>query len=535
MSTHFDELNITAPDGSSTPEPPGLSEATFNHEVKSAEDTSKPAFNPIGKSAVYASKPEQLHLSDLNTLVPEDFNLIDFNFKDLSASKESKHPEVIKTDHTFDDIVVPPLEAMNTPVITSEPVKEEKESTPIVLPAPVIIEEPLLKVSKARKSLEPQKAAEMEETKNAESKKIDPIIIAEVPESAKKVEPAVAKVVENDKKAESAVESDKENIKPAQKEETSTAPAISNVQKAAEAVEAEEVSAPPPLPTNNAHLVAVRESLKPTMLPVKPVSGAPASEPSTGESKTPVTATSPLAKTETTSEDLEAHQHEIEAQKLALEEELNSQKVSLQKEMAEHKAVLEKEMNEHKAALEREIDTKKALEAQLQAIISKSNAQEEALKYKNESLDQLNSDFLKTNNDLTSARSEKARLEAALAKAEAELAATSESNAKAFLEKSDEVTALKDKLAEFAAIIGQKNKEIASLEKQLEETKRSNMQTALESVQQYEKIEDELVKMVEVEILRMQDTIDEQREYNSKLQMEVDAEYAYWKAKLSSK
>ena len=69
---------------------------------------------------------------------------------------------------------------------------------------------------------------------------------------------------------------------------------------------------------------------------------------------------------------------------------------------------------------------------------------------------------------------------------------------------------MKDKVAEFASIIGQKNKEIDSLQRQLEEVKRSNMETALENVQQYEKIEDELMKMVEEEILRMQDTIDEQ-------------------------
>ena len=71
------------------------------------------------------------------------------------------------------------------------------------------------------------------------------------------------------------------------------------------------------------------------------------------------------------------------------------------------------------------------------------------------------------------------------------------------------------------------------MQRQLEETKRSNMQIALENVQQYEKIEDELMKVVEEEILRMQDTIDEQREYNSKMQVEVDSEYAYWKRRLS--
>ena len=59
------------------------------------------------------------------------------------------------------------------------------------------------------------------------------------------------------------------------------------------------------------------------------------------------------------------------------------------------------------------------------------------------------------------------------------------------------------------------------------------MRTALENVQQYEKIEDELLKMVEEEILKMQDTIEEQREYNAKMQLEVDSEYTYWKRRLA--
>ena len=36
--------------------------------------------------------------AELNTLVPEDFDLIDFNFKDL---KPKKSKEVIRTDNSF--------------------------------------------------------------------------------------------------------------------------------------------------------------------------------------------------------------------------------------------------------------------------------------------------------------------------------------------------------------------------------------------------------------------------------------------------
>lgn len=559
-------MNI-APGRASTPEPPGLDEVIFT-EVKSTDKASDENFvAPKGRSAVYASK-EEYHYSQLNTLVPEDFNLIDFNFKDLKPNKTTME-EAVKTDHTFDVPVetneesvvntdtAPVLEAAAVVATVSawSTVNEEYYAPPIILPAPVIVQEPLLKVSEARKSLEVKEAAFMEASKPA------PIIVAAVPVS--KIEAV----------------NDKENIKPdtIKQEATVVAPAIIYNEPVAKEVfknetketntvplivaprstgkaenVAEEMSAPPPLPTNNAHLVSLRDSLKPSMLPVKPISGAPSTEPeptkplietTTAIALTAPSVTSPLSKNETTSEELAKLKNEFEIQAVALEkenkeknvalkQEIESQKLALEEEFKNHKLALEREMENHKQALEREINTKKALEAQIQAILSKSNAQEETLKYKNESLDQLNSDYLKTNNDLTSARNEKTKLEAALAKAEEELAATSETNAKAFLEKSDEVSALKDKLAEFAAIIGQKNKQIASLEHQLDETKRANLQTALQNVHQYEKIEDDLVAMVEIEILRMQDTIDEQREYNSKLQVEVDSEYAFWKRKL---
>ena len=482
---------------------------------------------------------------ELNTLVPEDFNLIDFNFNDLNHKHKE---EVIKTDNHFivestkenpvaevvNETTVKKVDSVTqssdagtsviaaTAVVTTtailSTIEEEKdnelkpvikteapvkETTPI---AAAVVEEPLKKVSEARKSLEPSKTTTEKEIYPA------PIVMSEAP---KNVEPS--KSVEKQQGADSVSVKHSEPeviaapiiIKEAPKERTeeikTESAVVTEVKKepeifkTQEPIEVEEISAPPPLPTNNAHLVAVRESLKPSLLPVKPVNGAPSNDP---DAPRPQSSTSPLANSGISAAELEQLKKELEQQKLALE---------------------------------REIDNKKALEAQIQAIISKSNAQEEALKYKNESLEQLHSDYLKINNDLTSARNEKEKLEVALVKAEEELATISETNAKAYLEKSDEVTALKDKLAEFAAIIGLKNKEIDSLQRQLDEVKRSNVNTALENVQQYEILEEELVKMVEEEILRMQDTIDEQREYNAKLQMEVDAEYAYWKRRLAER
>lgn len=421
--------------------------------------------------------------------------------KNTSEEKAVVKPTENVTDKTAlaatTAVVATAAIATATVLSTIEEEKQPSVEVPIKGPSPpaTIVVEPLKKVSEARKSFEPSKFPVETEIKSA------PIIIAEIPKSAeplKTVEPQRAvefqKAIEQGKSPEPEAKAIPIIIAeaPNQKEEVKVPEKEPKIIQEVEEITA----APPPLPTDNAHLLASRESLKPSLLPVMPVNGAPSSD---LDAPKPQTASSPLATSAITADELEQ---------------------------------LRKELDEQKLALEREIDCKKALESQIQAIISKSNAQEEALKYKNESLEQLHSDYLKTNNDLTSARNEKEKLEAALTKAEEELATISESNAKSYLEKSEEVTELKDKLAEFAAIIGQKNKEIDSLQRQLDEVKRSNVNTALENVHQYEKIEDELMKMVEEEILRMQDTIDEQREYNAKLQMEVDAEYAYWKRRL---
>lgn len=459
--------------------------------------------------------------------------MIDFNFTDL---KNKNKDEVIKTDHHFiiDEPIVEEIKEIkseekepkvemtkselksdeiaidnsiaDTPVAAGiatvatvailSTIEEEKDQqlevieAPAIEPTPIVasvIEEPLRKVSEARKSLEPSKSPVETEVK------LGSIAIAEESKSA---EPE--KLAENPKAPEPEINRASEIIAevPKQKEEVNIA------EKESENInsyEVEEITAPPPLPTDNGHLIVARESLKPSLLPVMPMNGAPTAD---FDAPKPPSSSSPLAAYGITAAELEQ---------------------------------MRKELDEQKLALEREIDNKKALESQIQAMISKSNAQEEALKYKNESLEQIHSDYLKTNNDLTSARNEKEKLESDLAKAEKELAKISESNAKDYLEKSDEVTTLKDKVAEFAAIIGQKNKEIDSLQRQLDEVKRTNVKTTLESVQQYEMIEEELLKIAEEEILRMQDTIEEQREYNAKLQMEVEAEYTYWKKRLEAK
>ena len=544
----------------STPEPPGLNEAIVK-DVKNDIDLNDSVSVPQPRQAVYAGKMPSPP-AELNTLVPEDFDLIDFNFKDL---KPKKAKEVIKTDNSFvlpdiaeqdeleleekvpdtkvdtesavnikedkPELKAATVEATSPPIdnepdsntetmlavgavaatttaadvattailskdTEKEPEMDDKAQSPIQTAA--IIEEPLRKVSEARKSIEAGSLS----SKEPESKTVAPIIIAEVPKP--KVEDPKPQVsTEHDTPAPVIIDESPKHEEPKlapiiiaevpkpKPEVVATEPLI----PAKVPVKVEEVKAPPPLPTNTEHLVAVRESLKPSMLPVKPMNGAPTTDP-----EIPKAISSPLPKSAISSEELDKLNKELERQKLELE---------------------------------RETDTRKALESQIQAMISKSNAQDEALRYKNETMEQLNSDFLRVNNDLTAVKTEKEKLEASLAKAQEELMATNESNAQAYLQKSDEINALKDKVAEFASIIGQKNKEIDSLQRQLEEVKRSNMETALENVQQYEKIEDELMKMVEEEILRMQDTIDEQREYNAKMQIEVDSEYAYWKRRLS--
>ena len=57
---------------------------------------------PETRSAVYAGKLPSPP-AELNTLVPEDFDAIDFKFMDLKP-KLKNDEDFTKTDHTFDDI-----------------------------------------------------------------------------------------------------------------------------------------------------------------------------------------------------------------------------------------------------------------------------------------------------------------------------------------------------------------------------------------------------------------------------------------------
>ena len=527
---------------------------------------------PETRSAVYAGKLPSPP-AELNTLVPEDFDAIDFEFMDLKP-KLKNDEDFTKTDHTFDDIKteeakeseyeqkhseqadaikiksretaeidqesklseirkdlileeIPKItkqpiltsvaadkavEVVETSVINASEEGKDSETVPIISKTPetFIVENSVVKVSNAKKLIEASLATDVAKEPECLSAKVDPVIIDGVVSKPKSPAPSNAvllteEVVVADSQQKDEVDAtstpvldkeEKEKLSQ-QNDEIEALTAISNVSNdKPKAIIVEEVSAPPPLPTDNSHLIAIRESLKPSLLPVKPVNGAPSHN---SEALKPME--------NVTDKAMKVNSQELEC--------------------------LRKQLEEHERKLEKEINSKKSLESQIITIISKSNGQEEALRFKNESLDQLQSEFLKVSNDLTSAKREKEILAEALAKAEEELSASSESNAKVYLQKSDEVTTLKDRLAEFAAIIGQKNKEIASLQRQLEETKRSNMNAALENVQKYENIEDDLIKMVEEEIFRMQDTISEQREYISKLQIEVDSEYAFWNRRLA--
>ena len=527
---------------------------------------------PETRSAVYAGKLPSPP-AELNTLVPEDFDAIDFEFMDLKP-KLKNDEDFTKTDHTFDDIKteeakeseyeqkhseqadaikiksretaeidqesklseirkdlileeIPKItkqpiltsvaadkavEVVETSVINASEEGKDSETVPIISKTPetFIVENSVVKVSNAKKLIEASLATDVAKEPECLSAKVDPVIIDGVVSKPKSPAPSNAvllteEVVVADSQQKDEVDAtstpvldkeEKEKLSQ-QNDEIEALTAISNVSNdKPKAIIVEEVSAPPPLPTDNSHLIAIRESLKPSLLPVKPVNGAPSHN---SEALKPME--------NVTDKAMKVNSQELEC--------------------------LRKQLEEHERKLEKEINSKKSLESQIITIISKSNGQEEALRFKNESLDQLQSEFLKVSNDLTSAKREKEILAEALAKAEEELSASSESNAKVYLQKSDEVTTLKDRLAEFAAIIGQKNKEIASLQRQLEEISRSNINTALENVQKYENIEDDLIKMVEEEIFRMQDTISEQREYISKLQIEVDSEYAFWNRRLA--
>jgi hypothetical protein len=557
VSTHFDELDILHA-SPSTPEPPGIDDGLIKEISPEGSKNIKEAAAMEARSAVYATgtvtpPPE------LNTLVPEDFNLVDFNLKDLNGKAHEN--EIIKTDHHFvveEEDQKPSTKAENKTEEVVEPAKKETSDT-IVPTAVVVSSDPVNSVKEvfsSPKSVQKDEVTSKSETSaiavDSQPSETDKTLTVLLPTEslASKNEAAIAETIgakENtsDKPVEALILKDKEKIierplskvaearksfeggligqedkvskEPVVKSHTDTAtktiedgkastvedsilkkqdPKLAVVTKEPPFNEVSETKAPPPLPTDTGHLIAIRDSMKPSLLPVKPVNGPPSvdtTEAISGKS-------SPLAKSEINAEELQS---------------------------------LRKQLEQQKYALEMEIDSKKNLELQIQAIISKSDAQEEALKLKNESMELVNAEFLKVNDDLTVIRGEKEKLEQSLARAEDELSKTSETNAKAYLEKSDEINALKDKLAEFAAIIGQKDKEIQSLQKQLDESKKINMNVALEEVQEYDEIEDELIKLVEEEIKKMQETIEEQRKYNAKLQMEVDGEYSFWKRALN--
>lgn len=558
VSTHFDELDIlhTSP---STPEPPGIDDGLIKEINPEGSKNITEAAAMEARSAVYATG-NVTPPPELNTLVPEDFNLVDFNFKDLNGKAHEN--EIIKTDHHFvveEEDQKPSTDTENKTDEVVEPVKQEICNT-IVPTAVVVSSDPVNSVKEVLSS--PKSVQKDEVTSKSESSAIalasqpsetDKAITSPLPTEslASKNEATIAETIDakentSDKPVEALIVKDEEKIierplskvsearksfeggligqvskepvvKPQDSKDTDTAtktiedgkastfedsslknqdPTLAVVTKETPFKEASETKAPPPLPTDTGHLIAIRDSMKPSLLPVKPVNGPPSvdtAEATSGKS-------SPLAKSEINAEELQS---------------------------------LRKQLEQQKYALEMEIDSKKNLELQIQAIISKSDAQEEALKLKNESMELVNAEFLKVNDDLTAIRGEKEKLEQSLSRAEDELSKTSETNAKAYLEKSDEINALKDKLAEFAAIIGQKDKEIQSLQKQLDESKKINMNVALEEVQEYDEIEDELIKLVEEEIKKMQETIEEQRKYNAKLQMEVDGEYSFWKRALN--
>lgn len=410
---------------------------------------------PKPKPAVYAPRPPSPP-PELNTLVPEDFNFVDFSFNSIKkkpgADENNFMQKIVKTDDSFQKLNIDDSVKENEEVAkNSAPGAEEKSTKTVALITDstaqkteqskdtIIVEEPLMKVSDARKSIEP--TAMMMTSKSEE------------PDKSSKQDLTA-----------------KEVLPP-----------------------------PPPLPTNTAHLVAVRESLKPSLLPVKPVNGAPSSEPPTKD----------------------------EVNNLALEK---------SKKSVEELEKLKKDLDDQKRALEKEIELKRELESRLESYVKRSGELEEAVKSKEEIIRHLQDDHKRTNIELLEARDEKKGLEISLEKAEAELANISEANAKAYLEKSDEVNGFKDEILNLTVEMAEKNASIKTLEDTLKtemEAKSAMLQKDLEDSAEYDRMEDELIKMVEQEIMRMQDTLDEQHEYNTKLQTEVDSEYAYWKKRLS--
>ncbi len=268
------------------------------------------------------------------------------------------------------------------------------------------------------------------------------------------------------------------------------------------------------------------ESLKPRMLPVLPIAQAASKQPE-GFTPSPPIVSSNIRPSSVVSNNgkiplATGKDGKTSPIKLATYQPQNEELGRLKENFVKQAQLLEKERKD-----------RMKLEHQFEALKAKCEAQDEALRYKNEKVSKMEQEFIGLKNEVTGLKMERDRIQSRLQIAETEMKEVSGSNAVEFIEKSDQVNKLKEQLDNLAYAISEKDKEISILNAQLKDSQDSHINVIFDSLNALRSFDDEFITVVEAEILKMENLLKDESEYNSKLQKEVESEYAFWKRTLS--
>lgn len=502
VPTHFEEVDLKTT-SLGTPPPPAM-EAAIIKEIRDVGSTENaPVSVPAARDAVYARRP-LTPPADINTLVPEDFSFDEFEFLSSLKKPDDSKPVTSSTENATADTpsAAAPEHVASTSSHTDGPLllpaaktDTAVNATAATLPESGLAVVPVVHAASVtpppvptRTSMKPLVDTQRKSTATTDSGVIMDFSDAEVEGTSSTM---------TEKQKDAAVQS----------------PAAAPPE-----TDAVILAPPPPAPseTVNQDRSSVRES-KQAMLPVLPIA-EPATKAPEPLKQSPPSTTSNVRPSSV-----------LSGQSVSKRASSTGERMMHTGPSAAEMETLKRQLAAKQQDLDHERDEMATLSNQIAALTSRSDAQEEALTYKNERIDRLEADFLRLNNDLTSLRNEKDRLATELARASDELERVSETNAKAFIEKSDEIAALKEQLEALRTLLAQKDREMETLRVQLEESKQTHMATALSGLDQYTDLDDAFIQLVTDEIKKLQETIAEETAYNDKLQAEVDVEYAFWK------
>jgi hypothetical protein len=270
-----------------------------------------------------------------------------------------------------------------------------------------------------------------------------------------------------------------------------------------------------------------RESLKPRMLPVLSVAQPAAKCPENFNSSPPIVASN-LRPSSVVSNNGKIP--------LTTDKQGKTTPIKLANYQAESDELgrLRENFDKQAILLEKERKDRLKMEHEYEALKSKCEAQDEALRYKNEKAAKMEQDFIFLKNEVTGLKIERDRIHQKLEVAETELKQENGNNAAKFIAKSDEIIELKVKLDNLACAISDKNQEISALNTQLKASQDTHINVIFDSLNALKDFDEDFIAAVETEILKMETLLKEESEYNVKLQQEVNGEYSFWKKILSS-